>query len=107
MSEGVTSQAFLDHLLDSVLNEPGEAEVRSYEKKGRRGPRTFFELLPSDDDREMLDADDGKIGNALGTFFDAFGSKSGERARLELADLDGDDYEDVDEDEDDSASDDG
>jgi hypothetical protein len=102
MSEPSPQYQFLNHLLDSVLPEAAEAELREDVKKTRRGPRKFIELLPSDDDRDLLDANDGKLADAIATAFDAYGSKHQDRARFELADLDGDDYEDDPEDDDDA-----
>ncbi len=102
MSEASPQQEFLDHLLDAVLMEPDEAELRSFTKKGRRGSRKCIELLPSDEDRDRLDADDGKLAGAVATALDAFGSKHQDRVSFQLADLDGDDYEDDPEDADDA-----
>ena len=115
MSDASPQREFLEHLLDSVLNEPDEAELRAYDKDTPRGERLFVELLPSDDDRDLLDANGGRICAAIATAFDAFGSKHQTRTTFELADLDGDDYEDdpeeggdgSDDDSDDGDSDDG
>lgn len=106
MSDASPQREFLEHLLDSVLNEPDEAELRAYDKDTPRGERLFVELLPSDDDRDLLDANGGKLGAAIATAFDAFGSKHKTRTTFELADLDGDDYEDDEEGDDDSDDDD-
>jgi predicted RNA-binding protein YlqC (UPF0109 family) len=108
MPDASPNREFLDHLLQSVLTEPDEAELRTFEEKGRRGGVTVLELLPSDDDRDRLEANGDRLTNALATLIDAYGSKHQARARFVLADLDGDDYEDEEGDEDDDGdSDDG
>ena len=93
-------RGFLDFVVGSLLAHPGDASID--EVDGSKNTR--FELSVHSDDLAYLNADDGRVGQAIATMVDACAYKH--RVRAELIIGSDDDVDDDDDDDDDDEVDD-
>ncbi|MCP4871146.1 MAG: hypothetical protein GY898_20755 [Proteobacteria bacterium] len=96
MADTAPVRGFLDFVVGSLLSHPGDAQID--EVDGDKNTR--FELSVHDEDLAYLNADEGRVGQAIATMVDACAYKHRLRAELVIG-SDEDAEDDLDDDDDD------
>ncbi len=99
MADTAPVRGFLEFVVGSLLSHPDDASIDEID--GNK--RTTFELSVHGDDLDYLNADGGRVGQAMATMIDACAYKHRVRAELVIGsgDDDVDDDDAVDDDDDD------